>query len=336
MTRINRSSIRRVAAIGTLTLVSALGACQDDAPSPVAPASDPVAAKTGAGKGSTIETVLLTGTRNGNADIYAMNPDGSNIRRITTDTLADRSPSFAPGNRRIVWVRVSDKGSQLFTANPDGSKETPLTPLQPEVAVNNPRYSPDGTKIAFEMTARDSAGPVKGAINTDIYVINADGSGLTRLTYETSEDRQPAWSPDGQTIAFASDRYVSGYMSIYAMTAGGLNVRNLIGCDQNCLEPEYSPDGTKVAFASAADGMIEVLTVVGAPSVVGVGPRPDAGASRHPTWSKDGSRVLFASDRGFERTMELYAGTPGSSDPASVRRLTVFSPDVAESPSHSR
>ncbi len=320
-----------VAALAATTLA----ACRDDVPSPIAPPVAASASKTGAGKPSTIETVLFTGVANVNADIYAMNPDGSNVRRLTTDSTLERSPSFSPDNRKIVYVRrrEGDGPEQLFTANPDGTKQTPLTMPGWAEAVDNPRYSPDGTKIAFEATVRDT-GDVLGDPNTDIFVINADGSGLTRLTYEASEDRQPAWSPDGKTIVFASARAGDGYMSIYTMTAGGLNVRLLVGCTANCLEPEFSPDGTRIAFASTLAGDIAVLTPA-TNSLVSVGPAPGVGVSRHPTWSRDGTRVVFASDRGAERTMELYAGVPGSSDASTVRRLTVFSPGVAVTPANS-
>jgi dipeptidyl aminopeptidase/acylaminoacyl peptidase len=114
-----------VAAAGIL----AMDACSD-APSATSP--DLRGAKGGTGKPGSAETVLFTGTRNGNMDIYAMNPDGSNVRRLTTDTAADVAPDFAPDNRKFVFARSSAASlSELYTANADGSKQTKLTSSSP-------------------------------------------------------------------------------------------------------------------------------------------------------------------------------------------------------------
>ena len=330
MTRSTRTFSLSPRSFALLAGVAAITACQDDH-IPVAPVvGGPLMAKTGAGKPSTAETVLFSGKAATGIDIFAMNPDGTNVRRLTTDTLVDVSPSFSPDNRKIVWVRNAENETWLLTANPDGTKETVL--LSGGALIDNPRYSPDGTKIAFEMTAEDST-TTADDVNTDIFVINADGSGLTRITYHGAEDRQPAWSPDGKTIAFVSNRD-GGYASIFTMTAGGLNVQPLVSCSPNCFEPEYSPDGRKLAFGSVLTGEIIVLDIA-AKQTVGVGPTPPKGVSRHPTWTRDGTRVVFASDRGAEGTMELYVGTPGATDTESVRRLTLFSPGSARSPSFS-
>jgi Tol biopolymer transport system component len=318
--------------LGSLAVTAAvLTACQDT-PSPVAPGAGVRTAKSGtSGKPGSVETVLFSGTKNGNHDIYAMNPDGSNVRQLTADTAWDAFPDFAPGNRKFVWVRGSNsEHAQLLTANFDGSKPTPLTTGR---YISDPRYSPDGTKIAFVARVDEPVAGTSGFINNaDIYVINTDGTGLKRLTSEQSEELSPTWSPNGQMIAFQSNR--ADYPSLYTMTAGGLDVRLLIGCGSlRCVDPAYSPDGSKIAFGIQQEGKIAVLDV-GSHFITSVGPSTDR-TSRHPTWTKDGTQVLFGSNRGIEGTLELYAGTPGLTQDYTVRRLTVFSPGAAELPSYS-
>lgn len=329
----NIAALRRPVACATLAATAVLAACDNDAPTSLTSPLAASASKTGAGKPSTVETVVFTGTVDFLSNhIYAMNPDGSNIRRLTSDSARDEDPSLSPDNRKIVWVRRTPDGTQqIFTANRDGTKQIALTAPHTNVAIQHPRFSPDGTRIAFGMMVPDSS--ALGEPNGDIYTINADGSGLARLTYEPSLEIDPSWSPDGKTIVFASTRS-AGYTSIYMMTAGGLNVRNVVACGQNCLEPEFSPDGGRIAFASTTTGEIFVIDLA-TQLIAGVGPRPDVGVSRSPTWTKDGTRVVFASDRGAERNMELYEGTPGSSEASSVRRLTLFSPGAAFAPSYS-
>ena len=125
-----------------------------------------------------------------------------------------------------------------------------------------PAWSPDGRKIAFT-SDRDG--------NSEIYVVNADGSGVERLTYSPVEAfplagggslgavaALPAWSPDGQKIAFASNRDgdVGG---IYAMNADGSGVERLTYSGD--LSPAWSPDGRKIAFASQRDGNLEIYVM---------------------------------------------------------------------------
>ena len=306
--------------------VALLAACGDESPTPLAPAPAASLSKTGTGKPGTIETVLFVGSVDGNTDIYAMNPDGSNVRRLTTDPRTELQPDFAPDNRTFVFARLIDNNhSELFTANADGSKEKQLTELGTFPLA--PRYSPDGTKIAFTAS-------VPG-LGQEIFVMNADGTGVKQLTFVAAAHRFPTWSPDGKSIAFESD--IGGTRSIRIMNADGLNERPLLPCfDLGCGQPAFSPVGNKIAVADFGAGNIAVFDLDNpAFGLVGVGPIGVKGISTHPTWTKDGTRVVFASERGIEAGDELYIGTPGNEDPKSVRRLTVFSPGEAFQPSFS-
>jgi Tol biopolymer transport system component len=324
MSRFALDFARRNLIAGTFALGAALNACSSDAPSLVGPEASASAAKGGGGKPGSAEAVLFAGTKGENQDIYSMNPDGSNVRRLTTDPTMETEPDFAPGNRKFVFVRYTGGLlSELWTANADGSKQTQLTSLGTEVS--QPRYSPDGSKIAFVAMID---------LSYEIFVMNADGTGVLRLTYEGTDETSPTWTPDGSRIAFESTR--NGTQSIYSMTAGGLDVKVVLLCSAfGCREPAYSPDGTKIA-AAINDGSDRVVVYdIAQQSLVSVGPGKLGAASSHPTWSKDGTQVLFASDRGIEGTRELYAGTPGDLDPTSIRRLTIFSPGEARTPSYS-
>jgi len=316
---------RRTLVAGTFAIAAALNACSSDASSPVAPEASASSAKGGGGKPGSAESVLFAGASfDRSPEIYSMNPDGSNVRRLTNDSTTFKAePDFAPGNRKFVFVRSTGGiSSELWTANADGSKQTQLTSL--ETRVYQPRYSPDGSKIAFVADVE---------FDSEIFVINADGTGLLQITYEPGENNSPIWTPDGARITFESSR--GGSQSIYSMTAGGLDVKLLLDCTGfGCRQPAYSPDGTKIAVATNNDSNLLVFQI-GQNVIQSVGPQVTGSRSSHPTWTKDGTRVLFDSNRGIEGTRELYVGTPGDLDPTSIRRLTLFSPGEARTPSYS-
>jgi TolB protein len=111
-------------------------------------------------------------------------------------------------------------------------RSTP-TPLD----VQTPAWSPDGRKLAF-VSRRDG--------NSEIYVINADGSEQENLTQHPARDSHPSWSRDGRKLAFVSRR--DGNSEIYVMNADGSGLRNVTRTPSNDLRPAWSPDGRAIAF----------------------------------------------------------------------------------------
>jgi len=154
-----------------------------------------------------------------NYEIYEMNRDGSDLRRLTDFPEWDTYPSISPDGTRILWRRVlptggnsqSGRNSEIFIMNRDGSSPSNLT--------NNPAFdgypawSPDGSKIVF---ASNRAGQTAG--NFHIYIMNPDGSDVTKLLENDPEveDARPQWSPDGSRIVF-NRQYVADESSIDIM-----------------------------------------------------------------------------------------------------------------------
>ncbi len=103
------------------------------------------------------------------------------------------------------------------------------------------RWSPDGEKIAF-VTKRDG--------NFDLYVMNADGSGLRRLTRGAAWDGGPAWSPDGRKFAFVSKR--DGNDEVSVINVDGTGLRNLTRSPAQDGHPKWSSDARKIASSATA------------------------------------------------------------------------------------
>ena len=142
---------------------------------------------------------------------------------------------------------------------------------------------PDGAQIAFVST-RDG--------NYEIYVMNAGGGDLRRLTDNPALDWLPAWSPDGEQIAFESSR--TGVREIYVMNADGSEQRNLTNSLADDYFPTWSPDGEQIAFESNRDGYPEIYVM----NMDGSDVRRITFTETWtggPTWSPDGELIAFHS-----------------------------------------
>lgn len=148
------------------------------------------------------KTIVFTSDRdNKTKDLYLMDPDGSNVRRLTYNRVYCESPEWTKDGKQIVFTMVVQKDStdenfdgEIFIMNADGSTQLRLT--HREGFDSGADISPDGNRIAFY--GKSKAG------NYDIFIMNLDGSNVTNLTDDSIEDYSPSWSPDGNWISFTS------------------------------------------------------------------------------------------------------------------------------------
>ncbi|HEU4382143.1 MAG TPA: hypothetical protein VFR85_01470 [Anaeromyxobacteraceae bacterium] len=126
----------------------------------------------------------------------------------------------------------------------------------------------------------------------EIYVIRSNGAGLTRLTANSAQDFEPAWSPDGTTLAFKSDR--DGNEEIYVMQADGSSPRRLTNQTARDYSPTWSPDGTRIAFVSERDGNAEIYVMAADGSNPTRLTNDPVRQDSDPAWSPDGTRIAFA------------------------------------------
>ena len=192
--------------------------------------------------------IAFASERDGNVDVFIMNTDGSNQTRLTNNPAADVKPQWSPDGKKIAFQTTRNGKEDVYVMNSDGSNETRLT--------NNPAsdlglsWSPDGKKIAFA-SRRDGNSEIFYG-NTEIYIMNADGSNQTRLTNNPSFDMVPCWSPDGKKIAFYSLRndvppekderlWYEMNAEIYVMNADGSEQKNITNNPAYDGYPSWSP-----------------------------------------------------------------------------------------------
>ena len=215
----------------------------------------------------------------GNVDLYTVDPDGSNVTRLTTDPAVDQLARWSPDGQRIIFRRHFGPGANTwYLINADGSGQTATTLPN---TTGPAAWSPDGQKIAY----------TRNGVGQGIWIASPDGSGPVFLgdyaTFEVCDGggRSPysklSWSPDGKEIAFTNCGLDGGLIA--AIDADGTDYRSLTPLSFNTA-PDWSPDAGRITWSG--DYGVSVMNRDGS------GPTAIASGSS-PVWSPDGARIAF-------------------------------------------
>jgi TolB protein len=257
--------------------------------------------------------IVFTSDRNGKGDLYVMSAESFRPKLVLSDATKDlRFPSYSPNGLLVAYQAASEnKGAELRIWN----SKTQVDSLVVATASAGfaPVWSPGGESIAFQDT-------IEG--QTDICLINPDGSGLKNLTQNPARDGSPAWSPSGKQIAFVSNRDGDyGRLQIYVMNADGSNQHCVYYTKAMSADPCWSPDGKCIVFANDREGdrlgNFEIFSI-----------QPDTSAPErrltfrrgydvYPVFSPSGKRIAFVSNA--DGNPEIYVM---NADGTGLLRLT--------------
>jgi len=239
------------------------------------------------------EWITFGSDRDGNWELYRLDPAEGGAFRLTDDPALDMGPSRSPDAMWIAFQSNRTINWDIYKVDALGENLTRLT----QNASNNidPIWAPPcGTEqIAFQ-SDRDG--------NWEIYVMDGDGNGQTRLTDDPAADEDPFWSPDGMYVTFQSNR--KGHWDIYKVDLTGTNLVRLTDNPADEVDPVWSPDGQSIAFRSNREGLwhIYVMPAEGGDAVKVSG---SAGNNTQAVWSPDSQWLAYYSDR--DGQFEVYA-----------------------------
>jgi TolB protein len=248
-------------------------------------------------------------TGRGVKELWVMDFDGANQRQLTKFNSTSTMPAVSPDHNRLAFTTFAKGQPQIMVMSLETFRYLPF--MNPQASLNaTPSFTPDGSKMLFSST-------LDGRY-TQIYIANADGSGIRRLSESRAIEMEPKVNPKtGADVVFVSGR--GGPQQIYRMNLDGAGVERLTDGTGEAANPAWHPDGQIIAFKwtrGFAPGnwnifIMDVATRETAQLTHG------AGRNENPSWAPDGRHLVFSSNRtgSFQIYSMLVDGTE-------VRQLT--------------
>src|SRR6266545_2513860 len=273
-------------------------------------------------------TIVFQSTRDGDYDIYAVNPDGTGLTRLTDNKFEDSFPVPSPNGRLIAFY---SHGITLMNADGTGRRKlrgcsglaasgwspdsTRLVCAASGTVTSltrsgrHPSWSPDGRTIAFVDRER-------------LWAIPADGGTRRRLSRrKVDEDGTPSWSPDSQRLAYAGSVGTNYRHDLFTIGADGSGERRLVQRISDLQTPSWSPEGSLIAFMKRLPHYgVAVYTVrTDGTGLERVSVSSGGESSAEPAWSADGTALLYTRWRYREaEDTDVFVITPGAGEGRAV------------------
>src|SRR5512134_444460 len=241
-------------------------------------------------------------------ELQIADADGANEQAMLVSNEPIMSPTWSPDGRRIAYVSFQNKKPIVYVQNIEVPKQNVVANFKGSNSA--PAWSPDGKTLSL---SRDG--------NSQLFLINPDGSNLRRLTSSGGIDTEPSFSPDGQWIYFTSDR--GGSPQIYRMSASGGEAQRVTFEGSYNVTPRVSPDGKSLAYIMRNGGKFQAALLDLATRQVQV--LTDSDLDESPSFAPNGRQILLATVIGGRGVLSAV-----SADGRVKQRLTLSAGDVRE------
>lgn len=239
-------------------------------------------------------------------DIYKARADGTDTVNLTKNAADDIDGAWSPEGKLVAFASNRSGNYDIFVMNDDGSNVRQLT--SDGADDTQPRWSPDGTKIVF--TSKKDGGGIATTeqFTSDLFLVNADGTNRVHLTSTArSSESWASWSPDGKKLLYGRQEYSDAGLKV---AGGGIFIINadgtgttpfqLAGTDFGPGAAAWSPDGTRIAVTAFynkhpdffAQTVVVVANIDGS-NVKALTPLNSTLMFNYPSWSADGTKILF-------------------------------------------
>jgi Tol biopolymer transport system component len=252
--------------------------------------------------------IVFASDREGNLEIYSIQPDGSGLTRLTTDPEVDSDPSWSPDGTQIAFRSRRGGSSDIYVMQADGRQVRNLVGDGPDSYDDEfgPRWHPDGAQLViftdrFQPPLGHCRGN-RGVHHLAFLTINGNQTQITEFGGAPGEQARADWSPDGNWLAFSSACSEQN-VQLYLWTAESNTVSSLLEPGYIASEPAWSGDGDRLAFVSSHGGDNDIYILEIASGEVSNLTRHPANDT-DPTWSPDNQQIAFVSDR--DGNHEIY------------------------------
>ncbi|HEA65632.1 MAG TPA: hypothetical protein ENI07_02245 [Desulfobacterales bacterium] len=225
--------------------------------------------------------ITFQSDRDGDADIYIMDPQGKGIIKLTDNNAFDGYPKWSRDGKKISFESNRSGSFQIYIMDSNGKNQKKVT----DGRFNNryPNLSPDGKKVAYQSRRKNGE---------QIYVMDLETKKESALTNSWYKSGLPNWSSDGKKVAFTANKLFG--WGVYIMDRDGSNIRALDTKGGSC-RPHWSKDGKRIAYVSQeADKKGDIWLI-----------NPDGSEKKrlttdsvnydyYPSWSRDGKWIVYA------------------------------------------
>lgn len=240
-------------------------------------------------RGLSQSKIVFSNNASGNKELYVIDYDGLNLRRLTTTKKLNILPRWSPDGKEILFTSYRRNNPDLYIY----SMETGQTrAVSSRIGLNaSASFSPSGKEILATLSYEGGA---------KLYLLDRQGKVIRKLTKGSAADTSASFSPDGRKIVYVSDR--PGWPQIYVMDADGSNSERISETGY-CDSPVWSPLGDKIAYSRGTKSGEHDIVVHDLSSGQAARLTDGSGKNENPSFSPDGRFIVFTSNRNRKREL---------------------------------